>query len=339
MARPDLQDERDEHLQQPSLWGRMQVFYEQHTRAVTTGIIALLIGGTTLGIVSYRETARKTRSMQEACAAASILELEALQTKYPDSEAAPIILFRLARMYQEQGEEADLKKAKELYGKFGDLYPKHELSDPAGEALEGIMRDQDFLGAKHLEIELAHTLTTHPVLTSMRAAEEKNFDEEERMTPQQLPDPLVLVISGSVHITLSLFFEEAPLVAAGFLNDANIKAFDGTPLEAAADAPRRYKLARGTPPPRPSTFEIAKNERPLDAGSLAIELGADGKPILGAYYIFDDTPAALAPVKDRFLVFGRVSSALTELKNLTAESKVTSTVTEHLRDAPTPRDE
>jgi hypothetical protein len=329
MAKPELRDEEKQQIQQPSLWGRVQLYYEQHTRAVTTAVIAVLIGGTTLGIVSYRETARHTRSMQEAYGAASIAELEALQTKYPDSEAAPIILFRLAQMYQNEGKLEDLKKALKLYGDFGNQYPKHELSIPAGEAMMTLMKDIQFLGESHEEFELSHLLFTHPELTSIRAKDEKDLDEEERMGPRWQADPLVMIFSGEVHLTLRVFCEEAPIVWQGFLNDVRNHAFEGTPLLPAADDPRRFVLISGLE--RPATFDAVRNDRPLIAGSLAMALGADGKPILGRYYIFDDTTAALAAAKDRYLVFGHLSSAPMELRMLSTESKVTKTAIENDR--------
>ena len=314
--------EEPDQLEQPTLWRRALIFYEHRPRLVTTVAMVLLLGGTTLAIVNYRETIRSETSMRLAHSADTFIELEDLKEKYADTQAFPIILYRLAQKYQTRGDLESLMKAKALYGQLGDNFPNHALTPPAAQALKTVFADIIFLRAGHEELKHAHTLFTHPMLTELATMTDPEFDRALRMSPRPLPDPVVELTLGDVKVTIRLFYDEAPKMVTTFINDLRIGELTGGGLTPAVDpAPKSYALTGLSE--RRASFDHVPNDREPDLGMVAVVLGEDGKPVLGRYTIFNDKKENLADHRDGTFIFGRVVSQMSALTKLTADSKIT----------------
>lgn len=314
--------EEPDQLEQPTLWRRALIFYEHRPRLVTTAAMVLLLGGTTLAIVNYRETVRRETSMRLAHSADTIIELEDLKEKYADTQAFPIILYRMAQIHQGNGDLESLMEAKALYEQLGNKFPDHTLTGPAERAVETVLKDMDFLRAGHEELQYAHTLFTHPMLTELATITDPEFDRALRMSPRPRPDPEVMLISGDVHVRIRLFYDEAPKMVTTFINDLRIGELTGGGLTPAVDpAPKSYALTGLSE--RPAPFDHVPNDREPDLGMVAVVLGEDGRLVLGRYTIFNDKKENLADHRDGTFIFGRVVSQMSALGRLTADSKIT----------------
>lgn len=337
-------DAPDQEERQPSLLDRIQLYYTLHPRRVSTAAMAVVLAAAAAGIMAYRTQARHARAMEEAHGLTTILELEPLRTQYADTEALPIILFRLGRAYQDRAQAPgsatakerldDLNKAKDLFNTLGTDYPKHPLVVPGEDALKAVIEEITLLSTGHEEHELRHTLLVHPEILDRRAhgPEGHEVDAPLRMSPRAGADPRVRIVAGeAAAVDLILFPEEAPEGAEALLNDARIDKLRDNPFVPEPGG-KRYRLSSG--PARPGTFTPARNSRVPDLGAVALELGADGKPILDQYVIFNDTEANLSAEKERFHVIGRVSSPLADLQRLKADSRITSSreLTDHESD-------
>lgn len=319
-------DDPDE-IEAPGLWTRWVAYYEANTRTVTTVVMVLLIGGTTVGVVGYRRSAQRARAFEEVYAAKTTLELEDLEKRSAGQDVYPIVLFRLGQLYQARGDAASLKKAREWYDKFGTLYPNHELAKPAAKALETVLLDIDYHGRGNEEHSLLYTLTVHPEIIEQRVrpepgsgiSPEPDLDTELMRVPFPQPNPGAIISVGDVHVTVELFPDDAPKLVAAFINDLDIDALRGNPFTPEEDG-KRYRFSSG--PARPATFPRTPNGLTLETGSLVCEVNDEGKPILGHYLILNQKPEELAGLRDRYAVFGR-STNLEELARLGPDSKVT----------------
>lgn len=334
-------DAPDEEEKAPSLLDQVRIAYALHPRRFSTAGIAAVLATVAIGIVVYRTQAREERAMLEAHGSTTIRELETMRTQHADTEALPIILFRLARAYQERAQGQglattkerldDLNKAKELFNILGADHPTHALAVPVENALKGVIEEIALLSSSHAEHELRHTLLVHPELLDRRShgPEGHELDDALRMGPRAGEDPWVEIVAGDLPpVNLVLFPEEAPDGAASLLNDVQIDALRDKPFVPELEG-KRFRLSSG--PARPATFTPERNSRVPDMGAVAMEIGADGKPILGQYVIFNDTAANLSAEKERFHVIGRVTSPVADLERLKADSKVASSreLTDH----------
>lgn len=318
-----------EEIATPTLWARWVAYYEQNTRTITTVVMVLLIGGTTLGIVNYRRTVQRARAYEDLYAAKSTVELEDLEKRTAGQEVYPIVLFRLGQLYQARGDVDSLKRAQEWYGKFGDQFPNHELAGPAAEALATIMLDLDFLAKGTQEQSLRYTLMVHPEIIDQRVrpepssgiTPEPDLDAELLMTPFPQDNPGAMISVGEVHVTVELYPDDAPKLVAAFLNDLDIDAFRGNPFRPEDDG-KRYRFSSG--PPVPASFVRIRNGLELQTGSLVCEVNAEGKPILGHYLILNEKPEALAGLRDKYAVFG-LTTNLAELARIADDATIGAT--------------
>jgi hypothetical protein len=303
---------------------RLRVFYARRPRLVTTVAMAVVLGGAAVGIVVYREDARQVKAMDEIYAVepgapGALEQLAALELRYGDTEAAPLILFKKARHYQERGDLDSLQEALKFYNEFASRYGSHVLYAAADEAVKTILMNIDYLKAGHQEATLAHTLRVHPEVIAARVnpparshlPAEPDLDAEMRAEPRALPEPVVLMGVEDGEVELRLFPEEAPEIVGAFLNDVRINALSKRPLTRDT-VNHSYRFASG--PARTAGFTPARSGRAPELGTIAVELDPQGRPILNAYLIFyDSNKENLAPLKDRMLVFGRVTSAMSHL--------------------------
>lgn len=269
------EEDLDEEGQQPGFFDKLQIFYESHSRAITSTALLLIVVGCAIGIVVYRERVRQRQAILDVEACDDVAKLTQLLEKWKDTEARPLILFKIGSLYFAEGTPEGLEKARDTWKRMMDEFPKHPMIDRAEAAYTKVDKELRWLdeneGVRRNEFRLCY----HPDL------HDRFGGDEMRSGPKAMTEPLVELKRGDSTTTIRLFADEAPEPVEEFLKAVRDKKLDGLALAKSGED----MIAIGVGEPAPAAWALPRNSRKLLMGTLAVTVADDGKPVAGKYLL------------------------------------------------------
>lgn len=268
-------EELDEEGLPPGLFDKLRIFYEAHSRAITSTLLLLIVVGCAVGIVLYRQHVREKQARLDVEACDDLAKLQTLLEKWKDTGVKPIILYKMGTLYFGEGTLEGLEKARDTWKRLMNEFPKHPLVDRADAAYMKVEKDIRWWEDNEPVLRHEHRLTYHPDLHKLWGG------DEFRVGPRGYTDPTVEIKRGDSTSVLRLFADEAPEPVDEFLKAVREKKLDGATL--AKEGDNAIAIVVGTP--APAAWTLPRNSRKLTSGTVAVTVGDDGKPVAGKYLL------------------------------------------------------